>query len=108
MRRLLALPLLVALAACGGAAKASEPVSTTEVAMAESYVFEPETIEVEAGATVTWRNEDRFTHTVQVEGREDHEVEPGESVSITFEEPGTYAYVCTLHSKDMEGEVIVR
>lgn len=76
--------------------------------MAESYVFEPETIEVEAGATVTWRNEDRFTHTVQVEGQEDHEVEPGESVSITFAEPGTYAYVCTLHSKDMEGEVIVR
>lgn len=108
MRRLLALPLLAALAACGGAAEASEPVPTTEVAMAESYVFEPDTIEVEAGATVTWRNEDRFTHTVQVEGQEDHEVEPGESVSITFDEPGTYAYVCTLHRKDMEGEVIVR
>jgi plastocyanin len=108
VRRLLALPLLVALAACGGTAEASEPVSTTEVAMAESYVFEPETIEVDAGATVTWRNEDRFTHTVQVEGQEDHEVEPGESVSITFDEPGTYAYVCTLHRRDMEGEVIVR
>ena len=108
MRRLLALPLLVALAACGGAAEASEPVATTEVVMAKSYVFEPGTIEVEAGATVTWRSEDRFTHTVQVEGQEDHEVEPGESVSITFDEPGTYAYVCTLHRRDMEGEVVVR
>ena len=108
MRRLPALLALLALAACGGAARASEPVATTEVAMAESYRFDPGTIEVEAGATVTWRNEDRFTHTVQVEGREDHEVEPGESVSITFEEPGTHRYVCTLHRKDMEGEVIVR
>ncbi len=108
MRALAALPLVLVLAACGGTAQASEPVATTEVAMAESYVFEPETIEVEAGATVTWRNEDRFTHTVQVEGQEDHEVEPGESASVTFDEPGTYAYVCTLHSKDMEGEVIVR
>ena len=108
MKRLLVLPLLVALTACGGAAEASEPVATTEVAMAKSYVFEPGTIEVEAGATVTWRNEDRFTHTVQVEGQEDHEVEPGESVSITFDEPGTYAYVCTLHRRDMEGQVVVR
>ena len=108
MKRLLVLPLLVALTACGGAAEASEPVATTEVTMAESYVFEPETIEVDAGATVTWRNEDRFTHTVQVEGQEDHEVEPGESVSITFDEPGTYAYVCTLHRRDMEGQVVVR
>jgi len=108
VKRLLVLPLLVALTACGGAAEASEPVATTEVAMAKSYVFEPGTIEVEAGATVTWRNEDRFTHTVQVEGQEDHEVEPGESVSITFDEPGTYAYVCTLHRRDMEGQVVVR
>jgi plastocyanin len=104
----LAVLLLLVLAACGGAAQASEPVATTEVAMAESYRFDPGAIEVEAGATVTWRNEDRFTHTVEVEGQEDHEVGPGESVSITFDEPGTYAYVCTLHRKDMEGEVIVR
>jgi plastocyanin len=108
VRRLLAFPLLVALAACGGAAEAPEPVSTTEIAMAESYVFEPATIEVEAGATVRWRNEDRFTHTVQVEGQEDREVEPGENVSITFDEPGRYAYVCTLHRRDMDGEVVVR
>ena len=108
MRALAALPLVLVLAACGGTAQASEPVSTTEVVMAESYVFEPQTIEVETGATVTWRNEDRFTHTVQVEGQEDHEVEPGESVSITFDIPGTYHYVCTLHRKDMDGDVIVQ
>jgi plastocyanin len=108
VRALAALPLVLVLAACGGTAQASEPVATTEVTMAESYVFEPETIEVEPGATVTWRNEDRFTHTVRVEGQDDHEVEPGQSVSITFDEPGTYAYVCTLHRRDMEGKVIVR
>jgi plastocyanin len=94
-------------AACG-AGGSSEPVATTEVAMVKSYRFDPETIEIEAGDTVTWTNEDNFTHTVQVDGQGDHEVGQGESVSITFDEPGTYDYVCTLHSKDMDGTVIVR
>ena len=35
-------------------------------------------------------------------------MERGESVSIRFDRPGTYRYVCTLHSHDMDGEVIVR
>ena len=71
--------------------------------MVKSYRFDPKVIEVEAGDTVTWTNEDNFTHTVQVDGQEDHKVGQGESVSITFDEPGTYDYVCTLHSKDMDG-----
>jgi plastocyanin len=95
-------------AGCGGAGESNEPVATTEVEMVKSYRFDPKTIEVEAGATVTWTNEDNFTHTVQVEGQEDHKVEPGERVSITFDEPGTYAYVCTLHRQNMDGEVIVK
>ncbi len=94
--------------ACGGAGESSEPVATTEVAMVKSYRFDPKTIEIEAGDTVTWTNEDNFTHTVQVDGQEDHKVEQGESFSITFDTPGTYHYVCTLHSKDMDGEVIVK
>jgi plastocyanin len=94
-------------AGCGGSGT-SEPVATTEVAMVKSYRFDPKAIEVEAGDTVTWTNNDNFTHTVQVEGEEDHKVERGESVQIAFDTPGTYQYVCTLHSKDMDGTVIVK
>jgi plastocyanin len=83
-------------------------VATTDVMMAKSYRFDPKTIEVEAGATVTWRNEDNFTHTVEVEGQDDHKVGKGESVEITFDDPGTYDYVCTLHRQDMDGTVIVK
>ena len=93
---------------CGGGGESSEPVATTEVEMVKSYRFDPEAIQIDAGDTVTWTNADNFTHTVQVEGQGDHEVGQGESVSITFDEPGTYDYVCTLHSKDMDGTVIVR
>jgi plastocyanin len=98
-----------ALVAAGcGSAESTEPVATTEVEMVKSYRFDPKVIEVAAGATVTWTNEDNFTHTVQVDGQADHKVGKGESVSITFERPGTYSYVCTLHSQDMDGEVIVK
>jgi len=98
---------LVAVAAGCSSAEKSTPVATTEVTMAKSYRFDPKTIEVAAGATVTWTNEDNFTHTVQVDGQEDRKVSRGDSVSITFDNPGTYHYVCTLHRQDMAGEVIV-
>ncbi len=109
LRTLLALAVLaVAAAGCGGTDDSAAPVATTEVEMAKSYRFEPQTIEIAAGETVTWTNEDNFTHTVQVDGQDDHEIEPGERVEITFDEPGTYHYVCTLHRRDMDGEVVVR
>ena len=101
------LATIVVAAGCGGS-ESSEPVATTEVVMAKSYRFDPKTIEIDAGDRVTWTNEDNFTHTVQVDGQEDHKVERGKSVSIAFDTPGTYHYVCTLHSQDMEGEVIVK
>jgi plastocyanin len=104
----LALSASVAAAGCGVRGDDAQPVATTEVSMAKSYRFDPQTIEVAAGDTVTWTNDDNFTHTVQVDGQEDHEVGKGESVSIAFDEPGTYEYVCTLHRRDMGGTVIVK
>ena len=103
-----AVSLLVAAAGCGGADEPAAPVATTEVSMAKSYRFDPKLIEIEAGSRVTWTNDDNFTHTVRVDGGADHEVGKGESVSIAFDEPGRYHYLCTLHRKDMDGEVIVR
>jgi plastocyanin len=98
--------LAVLAAGCGGGEDA-EPVATTDVRMAKSYRFEPKAITVASGDTVTWTNDDNFTHTVQVDGQEDHEVDRGDSVSITFDKPGTYHYVCTLHRRDMDGTVTV-
>jgi plastocyanin len=93
-------------AGCGGK-QSSAPVATTQVEMAKSYRFAPKTIEVKAGSTVTWTNNDNFTHTVKVDGQPDHKVGRGDSVSIRFDTAGAYHYVCTLHSHDMHGTVIV-
>jgi len=101
-----ALAATVVAAGCGGTS-ASPPVETTTVEMAKSYRFAPKTIEVKSGATVTWTNHDNFTHTVKLDGGRDHKVGRGNSVSIRFDRPGTFPYVCTLHSHDMHGTVIV-
>jgi plastocyanin len=101
------LAVTVVAAGCGGTGSTA-PVATTAVSMAKSYRFDPKTIEINAGQTVTWTNNDNFTHTVKVDGQDDHKVGRGDSVSIRFDKAGTYHYVCTLHSKDMHGTVIVK
>ena len=100
------LATLVVAAGCGGS-ESTEPVATTEVTMVKSYRFDPKAVEIQAGQSVTWTNDDNFTHTVKVDGQDDHKVGRGDSVSIRFDKPGTYEYECTLHNHDMHGTVIV-
>jgi plastocyanin len=96
-------------AGCGGSDPLdSEPVATTEVSLPKSYEFDPAVIEVERGATVTWTNDDSFTHTIRFDdGDETAKLEPGDTFEHTFDEAGSFHYVCTLHPQDMEGQVNV-
>lgn len=103
-----ALLVLALLAGCGSnAASAAAPVKTNQVDLPPSYRFDPPVIEVPAGTTVTWTNHDNFTHSVQVAGGPVHDMKPGQTVSITFDQPGEYAYLCTYHAQNMKGKVIV-
>jgi plastocyanin len=100
--------LTLLVAACGpSGGAASSPVATTSVDLPPSYRFLPAAIVVPVGSTVTWINHDNFTHNVALDGAEALQMAPGESVSQAFEAPGTYAYVCSLHPKDMKGTVLV-
>ena len=68
--------------------------------------FEPASLEVEAGTTVTWLFDDgSVRHDVVGDGW-GSEVERDGTFTHTFDEPGTYAYDCTLH-RGMTGEVVV-
>ena len=104
-------PLLGAgllLAACAPDA-AAEPVATNQVDLPTSYKFEPAVITVPDGTTVTWTNNDNFTHNVRLldDGGEVLELPQGDSVSFTFTGPGEHRYDCSLHPNDMTGVVIV-
>jgi plastocyanin len=103
----------LSLGACGdgggGAAEDSEPVRTNRVVLPKSYRFEPQAIEVEAGATVTWVNEDDFPHNVTLlDGSDVSRALPvGGSATISFEEAGEVPYECSLHPQQMQGRVVV-
>jgi plastocyanin len=85
--------------------------SGTEGEVAASIVdfaYDPGTIEIEAGTTVTWTNNDTVPHTVsQVGGGfESGKMDPGATFSFTFDSPGTYEYFCQFHP-NMKATVIV-
>jgi plastocyanin len=103
---------VVGLAGCAPSAAAdAPPVATSTVDLPPSYRFAPVTISVAAGTTVTWTNNDHFTHSVQfVDGglpTEPLVMDPGQAATFAFAEPGTYPYVCHLHPQDMKGSVTV-
>jgi plastocyanin len=96
------------LAACGPQ-EAAQPVETNQVDLPPSYKFEPEAISVPDGTTVTWTNNDNFTHNVRLldDGGQVLALPPGESVSFTFTGPGEHRYDCSFHPNDMTGVVVV-
>lgn len=107
---ILACAVAAAVSACSPAAAAAPtPVATTRVELPPSYRFDPAVITVKAGSTVTWHNSDNFTHSVQVlkEGFQMVNLPPGRTGTITFSQPGEYDYVCTYHTQQMKGKVIV-
>ena len=100
---------VIALAGCsGGATTNASPVATTTVDLPKSYLFAPAAIVVDAGATVTWTNDDNFTHNVTFDGESGTQLKPGETTTKTFPTAGTFHYQCTLHPQNMQGTVTVR
>ncbi len=104
--------VLVILAGCAQTgASAPSPVATSAVDLPPSYQFVPADISVVAGTTVTWTNNDHFSHSVKfMDGglpSEPLAMEPGQVVTFTFERPGLYQYQCHLHPQNMRGSVTV-
>lgn len=96
---------------CAATSPSGSPVATTTVELPPSYKFTPAAIVVDAGATVTWTNEDHFTHSVQfLDGglpTEPAVMDPGASTTFTFDRAGVYRYQCHLHPQNMQGTVTV-
>src|SRR5262245_48600480 len=69
------------------------------VAIAD-FAFVPEPITIKAGQSVTWTNRDPFAHSVKASDGSfgSNDLTPGATFSETFSTPGTYAYVCGIHS----------
>jgi plastocyanin len=73
------------------------------------FSFNPGTITVNVGDTVTWNNDGPTAHSATAsDGSFDTGIFPaGQSRSHTFNEAGTFSYICTPHP-DMHGTVVVQ
>jgi plastocyanin len=93
------------------ATPAASAASTDSLAVEiKGFAYNPPTIEVPVGGSVTWTNQDNAPHTATAP---DHEVLQsgaiafGESYTQTFDTAGTYEYHCEFHP-NMHGEIVVQ
>jgi LPXTG-motif cell wall-anchored protein len=62
---------------------------------------------VSAGDTVNWTNNGNEPHDVSGDGLSSGLLNPGQGYSHTFNSPGTFDYICSIHPFNMKGSVTV-
>lgn len=74
----------------------------------EDFAYNPDPVTIEEGGKVIWINRDSAPHTATAaDGSFDTgTLEEGKLKSESFKEPGTYAYICSIHPQ-MHGTVEV-
>ncbi len=107
-----ALALLVP-AATLSAAQVTPPAMVAKVDGPEIHIqnfgFNPPTLTVPVGTTVTWTNTDGTIHTVTSATKvfTSDGLDQGGAFSYTFKTPGSYTYFCKLHPQ-MTGTIVVK
>ena len=109
----LATPVMIAMlllfAGSSSVTANDHPSAATAQVKIDNFSFEPQTLSVTVGTTVTWTNRDDIPHAaVSTEGVFKSKVmDTDETFSYTFTKAGTYPYYCTIHPK-MTGKVVVQ
>jgi plastocyanin len=75
----------------------------------KDLAFNPASVTIAVGATVTWENQDSMNHNVIADDGsfKSPDLGSGETFSFTFQKAGTYTYSCHIHP-NMKGTVVVR
>jgi plastocyanin len=83
----------------GSATTGAFTAAPSKVAIAD-FDYDPRAITVHAGTTVTWTNSDDAAHTATAEDGsfDTGTLEQGDSETVSFDEPGSYAYYCRFHA----------
>ncbi|HEY6575990.1 MAG TPA: cupredoxin domain-containing protein [Mycobacterium sp.] len=83
------------------------PQGGTAVAITD-FKFNPATLTVPVGSTVTWTNQDEEPHTIAAKDGSFHSpgMDTHGTYSFTFATPGEFDYICSIHPC-MVGTVVV-
>jgi plastocyanin len=74
-----------------------------------NFTFDPKSLTIKAGTTVTWTNKDDIPHGLAWTNNtftRSKALNTNESTSVMFTTPGTYKYFCYLHPF-MVGTIVV-
>lgn len=114
--------VLCSIAGCSSYPSPAAAPSTTAAAPAAStggntitmknFAFNPPSLTIRPGTTVTWVNQDSATHTVvsdtgAPEAFSSASLQNGGMYTYTFTAPGTYSYHCSIHPS-MKGTITVQ
>jgi plastocyanin len=83
--------------------------SPTAAVSIDNFTFNPQTVTVKAGTTVTWVNKDDIPHGIAAQKNafpRSKVMDTEGSYTFTFTTPGTYAYFCYVHPH-MTGTIVV-
>jgi amicyanin len=110
-RRLLlrhALGAGVVVVIAGRAALAATEAADAQVVI-DNFTFSPSPLTVKVGATVTWANHDDMPHSVVFPTLKlkSPAMDTDDTFKHTFDQAGTFDYVCGLHPF-MHGQVVVQ
>lgn len=112
------LVVVLGVAACGDDGGTGTPPGeaggdTTVQVVIDTFLFGPDPVEVPAGGTIRWTNEDEILHTVTAgtreaaTGRFDEDLDgAGSTATVRFDDPGEHAYHCAIHA-GMDATVVV-
>jgi plastocyanin len=96
---------VVAVSGCTSNTNTSTSANTVTI---QNFAFNPATLNVQVGTTVTWINKDSTTyHVVSDTGAFDSgNLASGQSYSFTFNQAGSFPYHCSIHPS-MTGTIVV-
>ena len=98
-------------AATAAAASDTAAAGTTALAanavLIENHAFNPGTLTIKAGDSVTWTNKDSVSHSVVFADFESGLLKKGDSYTHTFDTAGSFKYNCGPHP-DMLGTIEVQ
>ena len=103
--------LAVLISGCTGQKTVTKTDTMTEKpnsVVIKGFAFDPATLTVTKGTSVTWMNMDSAPHDVVATGNafSSETLKNGQSYEHTFDETGTFEYKCGIHPS-MSGKVVV-
>jgi amicyanin len=112
--------LILASVAAGCSSYQTAPATTAPPSAAgggnaiaiQNFAFEPATMTIKTGDTVTWTNKDGAPHTIVADSGSpvqfsSSQLSTGNSYSFTFTQAGSYTYHCSIHPS-MKGTIVVQ